>query len=67
MNVSMWIQALRVIPRLSLDEWGRLDLVSRWLVAARGAVLVITFISAGIAGLLAYRDHLGDQIGRAHV
>jgi 1,4-dihydroxy-2-naphthoate octaprenyltransferase len=62
MNVSMWIQALRVIPRLSLDEWGRLDLVSRWLVAARGAVLVITFISAGIAGLLAYRDHLGDPL-----
>lgn len=51
----MWIQALRVIPRIDLDEWGRLDIISRWLIAARGAVLVITFISAGVAGLLAAR------------
>lgn len=56
MNVGMWLQALRVIPRLSRDEWARLDHISRWLVAARGAVLVITFISAGVAGLLAIRD-----------
>ena len=62
MNVAMWIQALRVIPRLSLAEWRRLDVVSRYLVAARGAVLVITFISTGIAGLLAYRDHRGDPV-----
>ena len=56
MNVAMWVQALRVIPRLSKDEWSRLDIVSRFLVASRGAVLVITFISAGIGGLLAIRD-----------
>jgi 1,4-dihydroxy-2-naphthoate octaprenyltransferase len=31
----------------------RLDAVSRWLIATRAAVLVITFISAAIAGLLA--------------
>ncbi|HZP97082.1 MAG TPA: prenyltransferase [Candidatus Limnocylindria bacterium] len=56
MNVAMWVQALRVIPRISREEWDRLDVVSRWLIAARGAVLVITFISAGLAGLLAIRD-----------
>src|SRR5581483_7527305 len=50
------VQALRVIPRISREEWDRLDVVSRWLIAARGAVLVITFISAGLAGLLAIRD-----------
>jgi 1,4-dihydroxy-2-naphthoate polyprenyltransferase len=55
MNVAMWIQALRVIPRIDLDEWARLDIISRWLIAARGAVLVITFISAGVAGVLAAR------------
>jgi len=54
-NVAMWIRALRVIPRISLEEWRGLDVVSRWLIASRGAVLVITFISAGIAGLLAAR------------
>jgi len=58
----MWVQALRVIPRISRDEWDRLDVISRWLIAARGAVLVITFISAGIAGLLAARDGLFDPL-----
>ncbi len=52
----MWLRALRVIPRIDRADWDRLDLVSRWLIASRGAVLVITFISAGIAGLLALRD-----------
>ena len=51
----MWVRALRVIPRVEKSEWDRLDVVSRWLIASRGAVLVITFISAGIAGLLAAR------------
>jgi 1,4-dihydroxy-2-naphthoate octaprenyltransferase len=62
MNVSMWIQALRVIPRIDLDEWGRLDIISRWLIAARGAVLVITFISAGVAGLVAARAGSFDAV-----
>ena len=62
MNVAMWIQALRIIPRITRDEWDRLDVISRWLIAARGAVLVITFISAGIAGLLAARDGLFDPV-----
>ena len=52
----MWLRALQIIPRITPEEWRRLDLVSRWLIASRGAVLVITFISAGIAGLLAVRD-----------
>jgi 1,4-dihydroxy-2-naphthoate octaprenyltransferase len=55
MNVAMWVKALRVIPRISKEEWNGLDIVSRWLIATRSAVLVITFISAALAGLLAYR------------
>ena len=62
MNVAMWVQALRIIPRISTDEWSRLDIVSRWLIAARGAVLVITFISAGVGGLLAARDGAFDPL-----
>lgn len=58
----MWIRALRVIPRIGKPEWDALDLVSRWLIATRGAVLVITFISAGIAGLLAARDGRFDPV-----
>lgn len=53
MNVSMWVKALRIIPRLSGEEWKNLDIISRWLVSTRAAVLVMTFFSASIAGLLA--------------
>ncbi len=56
MNVAMWIKALQTIPRITRQEWDQLDVISRWLIASRGGVLVITFISAGVAGLLAYRD-----------
>jgi len=62
MNLGMWIQALRVVPRISDAEWGKLDLVSRWLIASRGAVFVLTFISASIAGLLAVRSGAFDPI-----
>lgn len=55
MNVRMWGQALRVIPRLSKDEWDGLDIISRWLIATRSAVLIMTFISASIAGIMAAR------------
>lgn len=55
MSVRMWGKALRVIPRLSREEWNELDLLSRWLVATRSAVLVMTFISAAIAGMMAAR------------
>ena len=52
-NVAMWGRALRVMPRLDKQQWAELDLVSRWLVATRSAVLVMTFTSAAFAGLLA--------------
>jgi 1,4-dihydroxy-2-naphthoate octaprenyltransferase len=56
MNISMWWKALQVIPRISKEEWDRLDVISRWLVATRAAVLIMTFLSAAIAGILALRD-----------
>jgi len=56
MNVSMWVKALQVIPRLSKDEWNKLDVISKWLIITRSAVLLITFISAAIAGILAFRE-----------
>ncbi|MFN2197888.1 MAG: prenyltransferase [Anaerolineales bacterium] len=55
MNLHMWRKALSVIPRLSKDEWDGLDIISRWLIATRSVVLVMTFISAAIAGIMAYR------------
>lgn len=57
-----WIEALRVIPRIDKDEWTRLDPVTKWLVATRAAVLIMTVISATIAGLLAYRAGRFDAV-----
>ena len=55
MNIAMWGRALVSIQRVDRDTWLRLDIVSRWLIVARASVLVITFISVTIAGLLAIR------------
>lgn len=55
MDVKMWLKALQVIPRITREEWDGLDIISRWLIATRAAVLIMTFISAAIAGLLAAR------------
>ncbi|UCE00105.1 MAG: prenyltransferase [Chloroflexota bacterium] len=56
MNVTMWRKALQVIPRISLEEWQQLDVISKWLISSRAAVLIMTFISAAIAGILAAHD-----------
>ena len=63
MNVAMWAKALRVIPRITKDEWDHLDVISKWLISTRAAVLIMTFISAAIAGLLAARAGMFD-LGR---
>jgi 1,4-dihydroxy-2-naphthoate octaprenyltransferase len=57
MNFVMWKKALEVIPDVSKEEWDRLDVVSKWLISTRAAVLIMTFISAALAGLFAWRDH----------
>ena len=62
MNTSMWARAVTVIPRVSKDEWNGLDVISRWLIATRSAVLVMTLNSAIIAGLLAARDGKFDLV-----
>lgn len=55
MNFVIWQKALKVIPSVSIEEWGRLDLVSKWLLSTRAAVLIMTLISATLAGLFAIR------------
>jgi 1,4-dihydroxy-2-naphthoate octaprenyltransferase len=56
-NFAMWSKALQGVPRISKDEWNALDIVSRWLIATRAMALVLSFISAAIAGLLAVQAH----------
>ncbi|HWB81259.1 MAG TPA: prenyltransferase [Nannocystaceae bacterium] len=55
MQPRRWLEAVRVIPRIDKQEWQELDPIARWLVATRAAVLIMTLISATIAGLLAAR------------
>lgn len=55
-DFAMWRKALDVIPEVSEEEWAQLDVVSRWLIASRAAVLIMTFISATLAGLFALRE-----------
>ena len=55
MNIAMWHKALNVIPEVSKSEWDELDVISKWLISTRAAVLVMTFISAALAGLFAWR------------
>ena len=54
MNVGMWVKALQIIPKIDKAEWDRLDIISRWLISTRAAVLIMTFVSATIAGILAF-------------
>jgi 1,4-dihydroxy-2-naphthoate octaprenyltransferase len=56
MNFAMWKKALNIIPEVSKEEWDGLDIISKWLISTRAAVLIMTFISAALAGLFAWRD-----------
>jgi 1,4-dihydroxy-2-naphthoate octaprenyltransferase len=54
-NVAMWGKALTAMPRITKQDWDGLDIVSRWLIATRSAVIIMTFTSAAFAGLLAFK------------
>jgi 1,4-dihydroxy-2-naphthoate octaprenyltransferase len=56
MNFAMWRKALQVIPHVSKEEWNKLDVISKWLISTRAAVLIMTFLSAAIAGVLAFQQ-----------
>ena len=59
-RLGIWIEALQVIPAVTKQQWAEYDIIARWLIATRSAVLVMTLVSATVAGLLAYRDGCFD-------
>lgn len=59
-DVAMWGRALTAMPRIDKQEWDALDLVSRWLIATRSAVIVMTFTSSAFAGVLAWKADAFD-------
>jgi len=63
MNFQMWKKALQVIPSVTKDEWDRLDIVSKWLIATRAAVLIMTMISGLLAGIFAWHDGKTFNLG----
>ena len=62
MNIAMWRKALQVIPHVSNDEWKKLDVISKWLISTRAAVLIMTFLSGAFAGIFAFRDGKFDGL-----
>ncbi|OGN88493.1 MAG: ubiquinone biosynthesis protein UbiA [Chloroflexi bacterium RBG_13_48_10] len=62
MNPTMWRKALQVIPHVSNDEWRKLDIISKWLISTRAAVLIMTFLSGAFAGIFAFRDGQFDLL-----
>lgn len=57
-NFSMWRKAFATLVKLdSKEEWDRLDVISKWLIATRSAVTAVTIYSCIIAGFLALRDN----------
>jgi len=56
-DFSMWRKAFTTLIKMdSKEEWDRLDVISKWLIATRSAVTVVTIYSCIIAGFLAWRD-----------
>jgi 1,4-dihydroxy-2-naphthoate octaprenyltransferase len=56
-NFSMWKTALSGLVKMEKkEEWDKLDVISKWLIATRSAVTTVTLYSCIIGGLLAWRD-----------
>ena len=55
-NFAMWRTALSGLVKMDKkEEWDRLDVGSKWFIATRSAVTIVTLYSCTIAGLLAIR------------
>ncbi|HSG43119.1 MAG TPA: prenyltransferase [Anaerolineales bacterium] len=56
-NFAMWRTAIwQLIKMDDKKEWDALDVISKWLIATRSAVTLVTVYSCIIAGILAWRD-----------
>jgi 1,4-dihydroxy-2-naphthoate octaprenyltransferase len=56
-NFKMWEKALSGLVKVeSKEEWDGLDIISKWLIATRSGVTIVTIYSCVITGLLAWRE-----------
>jgi 1,4-dihydroxy-2-naphthoate octaprenyltransferase len=57
-NFSMWRTAIWTLVKMDKKEdWDKLDVISKWLIATRSGVTLVTVYTSVISGLLALRDH----------
>jgi 1,4-dihydroxy-2-naphthoate polyprenyltransferase len=62
-NFAMWRKASwQLIKMDDKKEWDALDVISKWLIATRSAVTLVTVYSCIIAGILAARDGKFDWL-----
>jgi 1,4-dihydroxy-2-naphthoate octaprenyltransferase len=56
-NFAMWKKALWTLVKMDKkEEWDQLDVISKWLIATRSAVTIVTLYACVIAGFIALRD-----------
>jgi 1,4-dihydroxy-2-naphthoate octaprenyltransferase len=56
-NFPMWKKALTSLVKMDdKEEWDHLDVISKWFIATRSGVTIVTIYSCAIAGILAWRD-----------
>jgi len=56
-NFGMWKKAISSLVKMdSVEEWKKLDVISKWLIATRSGVTIVTFYTCAIGGILAWRD-----------
>ena len=63
-NFGMWKKALSSLVKMAdKAEWDKLDVISKWLIATRSGVTIVTFYSCVVGGLLAARDGIFARDG----
>ena len=62
MSEAIWVQALRTVPQVDKAQWNTFGLLTRWLIASRFSVTIMTFSSA-IIGVLIALSHGSIDVG----
>jgi 1,4-dihydroxy-2-naphthoate octaprenyltransferase len=56
-NFVMWKKAISSLVKMdSAEEWRSLDVISKWLIATRSGVTIVTLYTCAIGGILAWRN-----------
>jgi len=62
MSQAIWLQALKTVPQVDKTQWDSFGIFTRWLIAARFSVTLMTFSSA-IIGILIALSHGAIAVG----